>query len=329
MNSRHCMTCLYLVISCAVLYLLINLDEMEYPLQMKSNVQPKPEEDKQREKRLKTVCKTFYYGTKERNVSFISNRNSDGHTTNKCEWDNCPVIIDDKKKVSFCFIPKVGCTFFKLQFLRSINDTIEPWFYFSNSEGYSFHTIANDILHRTSLAFHTHPKFRQLFNIIFVRHPFDRLVSAYRNKLERKGLNIFTKPLMSVMRKNRRVNTLSSKNWPTFKEFVLYLLENDPLKYNKHWKPYHIRCDPCNVWYNFIGKMETIDHDLKYLANKLNLNVSNTRINSSSKGTSLNYKYFLELTVKELKGLYEIYREDFELFGYNIDQVFGSRVPTN
>ncbi|XP_076356828.1 uncharacterized protein LOC143250234 isoform X3 [Tachypleus tridentatus] len=107
MNSRHCMTCLYLVISCAVLYLLINLDEMEYPLQMKSNVQPKPEEDKQREKRLKTVCKTFYYGTKERNVSFISNRNSDGHTTNKCEWDNCPVIIDDKKKVSFCFIPKL------------------------------------------------------------------------------------------------------------------------------------------------------------------------------------------------------------------------------
>ena len=60
---------------------------------------------------------------------------------------------------------------------------------------------------------------------------------------------------------------------PTFSEFVQFLLDprtKHPFS-NRHWKPYHELCKPCQVHYDFIGHLETIRQDAAYLLKKIGL----------------------------------------------------------
>ncbi|GFR11148.1 carbohydrate sulfotransferase [Trichonephila clavata] len=59
----------------------------------------------------------------------------------------------------------------------------------------------------------------------------------------------------------------------SFAEFVWYLTHTTERDYDEHWAPYWSRCDPCLVDYNFIGKLETAQHDFHMLLEKLILNL--------------------------------------------------------
>jgi len=167
-----------------------------------------------------------------------------------------------------------------------------------------------------------------------VRHPFERLVSAYRDKFElakkyayvyshfaNKILNL-TSPLQ--MTRHRR---------PTFSEFVDYLLREPVEKYNDHWIPYWLHCHVCEMEYDIIGKMETIQDDMDFIAKESGLAAANISLpwaNKKSSDNSVSLDYFRNLTLAQLNGLYAIYKPDFEMFGYKADSyyaLFKTQVP--
>ncbi|KAK7088010.1 carbohydrate sulfotransferase 13-like [Littorina saxatilis] len=101
----------------------------------------------------------------------------------------------------------------------------------------------------------------------FVRDPFSRLFSAYMDKVflpDHRMLAIARRG--GLTREEEEGGGESSRQcllnvtFQTFLEVVTSHKKNDP-----HWLPMHRHCDPCNVRFHYVGKMETFRADLEFI----------------------------------------------------------------
>nr|XP_012140692.1 PREDICTED: carbohydrate sulfotransferase 11-like [Megachile rotundata] len=179
--------------------------------------------------------------------------------------------------------------------------------------------------------------------LLVVRHPFERLLSAYRDKLENSvagrehgTLHFYRKYGGKIVRKYREENftrpgddqVIRRKDVPepagtepTFKEFVRYLIDTDLASYgDDHWMPYYFFCTPCLVNYDIIAKVETLWRDQIYTIHKLRLQeVIKPRWRHSGGHSNVSRIYFRQLNRDMVKRLYEKFKLDFELFDYSPD----------
>ena len=90
---------------------------------------------------------------------------------------------------------------------------------------------------------------------------------------------------------------------------------------DEHWRPQYMMSLPCIVPYTFIGKMETMARDLTYaIENMYHVNSSTfTPIIETKPTTSNISKYFNLIPLRHLHAIRQIYKLDFELFGYDSD----------
>merc|ERR1712126_82453 len=101
-------------------------------------------------------------------------------------------------------------------------------------------------------------------SFIVVRDPFERLVSAYLDKMSKtyKTDNIRKKPRDGLV--------------PTFSEFAQFVAVDAAVltsKVNNHWKPIYFNCAPCIEKYKIIMKMETFSRDSQYLKQIMGLDI--------------------------------------------------------
>ena len=99
-----------------------------------------------------------------------------------------------------------------------------------------------------------------------MRHPFERLVSAFRDKFElsRKYGYVYSHYASKIISQPAGINSRR----PTFREFVEYLLRERLEEYNDHWLPYWLHCHMCEMEYDVIGKMETWNEDVKFITGR-------------------------------------------------------------
>jgi len=123
--------------------------------------------------------------------------------------------------------------------------------------------------------------------------------------------------------------------WPTFSEFVSFILDEDKMKHllDMHWTPITKFCTPCQVKFDIVVKFETLDEDQRYLIKKANLNnVIKPEWKNNGKGRNtqdLVSKYYSQLTREQLYGIYQLFRYDLELFDYSSDEYFKLELATN
>jgi len=112
-------------------------------------------------------------------------------------------------------------------------------------------------------------------SFLFVRDPFERILSAYRNKLE-GNKNTFYKALGTKIVHRYRKRSLGGP-WPrcgpTFEEFVRFLIAEHAAgkRFDEHWAPVYSFCTPCSVNFTIIGKTETFQRDSEFIIRQAGL----------------------------------------------------------
>ncbi|NXB10631.1 CHST8 sulfotransferase, partial [Cnemophilus loriae] len=229
------------------------------------------------------------------------------------------LLVEHKHKFIYCELPKVGCSNWKRILFLLQSDL--------NAEASE---IEHDHIHSTSVIKRLvtyPPALRKEFlsnytKVMFTRHPLERLVSAYRDKLlhsEPHYSITVANEIRAMFRKNK-----SSPEKVSFQEFVSFIIAKPPHTLDSHWKPMFLLCDPCNIHYDIVGKYETLaldsEHVLKVIGAPESLQYPSLKRYSSEKRTDsdITLEYLRQLTSEQIEKIKKLYEMDFFLFNYTM-----------
>ncbi|XP_067911839.1 carbohydrate sulfotransferase 12-like [Heterodontus francisci] len=283
----------------------------------------------ERKQKIKDVCtdSSIMFSGKNRNFEDIPNKDLDH------------LIVDDRHGIIYCYVPKVACTNWKRIMILLSASLLK--------QGTPYHDpleIPRDLVHNSSSHF-TFNKFwkrygkfskhlmkiklKKYTKFLFVRDPFVRLISAFRSKFGVKNADFYNRfaiPMLQLYANYSdpppSVNeAFSAGIKPTFINFIQYLLDprtEKDMPFNEHWRQIYRLCHPCQINYDFIGKLESLDEDSSYLLKLLNVeklvqfppSLRNRTVNSWEED------WFSKIPLAWRKKLYELYKPDFVFFGY-------------
>ena len=182
----------------------------------------------------------------------------------------------------------------------------------------------------------------------FVRHPFERLVSAYNDKFRGNQIRGFGESNSEFVKEW----FAKEKSFSSFVNFILYQYQqrcypnytkyswrrtnlfNKTCKYNgkifidAHWRPFAFKCLYCDINYDVIGRLETWNDDVTYIIRKwglekvLPLKKATNAHEHSAEETHQNTiektkEYFSKLSKTQKNDLYHMFSMDFEMFNYD------------
>ncbi|XP_041821626.1 carbohydrate sulfotransferase 12-like [Chelmon rostratus] len=238
------------------------------------------------------------------------------------------LIVDDKNGVIYCYIPKVACTNWKrvMLFLKE-NMTYDE---IISIPGPKIHTGKNLTLLKSYPPSKIKAKLKKYTKFMFVRDPFVRLISAYRDKFlhPNKYYQTYVQKVWSLYGNKRgrfyakgKRKAVASKPQPTFYNFIQYLVDPRTERtqaYDPHWRQMYRLCHPCLIKYDFVGHQETLQEDAEQLFKMLQLEddikVPPSYENVTSSGSVEDW--FRTVPLEDRRKLYKIYERDFRLFGY-------------
>lgn len=232
------------------------------------------------------------------------------------------VIVDKKYKFLYCYVPKVASSNMKrlvltLQGMSENSNAIKSF----DQRGFDF------------LADFTAPErehmIKTFYKFVFVRDPFTRLVSAYRNKFQTPNTEFHVSYGQKIVRQYRKNASSGATDGHdvTFQEFVRYILDENGPEMNEHWMSVYDICQPCLIPYDFIGSFEFLNLDTKALLEQLNV----------PKGISFPKKqafyqaalnrdsvdvFYRNISTEQYRALHGKYMNDFKCFGYRFKHKF-------
>jgi len=237
------------------------------------------------------------------------------------------LFYSDKKAAIYCAVPKVACTNWKRVFLYFEDKVANPLEIGVKAE---VHTQKYNILANRK-ANQRIQRLNMYYSFIFVRHPFERLLSAYRNKFLDPYNSVFQqrygKTILRLFRSDAPIEEIKAGRNVTFSEFVKYVIycSENHIKLDEHWEVMNKLCSPCSIKYNYIGKMTSLVEDAQQVLKELGVDndvefPANSKDKYKTNIKDLIKEYYSTVTDEHRNKLYDIYKEDFELFGYTIPE---------
>ena len=161
--------------------------------------------------------------------------------------------------------------------------------------------------------------------MIIVRDPYERLVSAFRDKfVNKKSFRNGVYQRLKGLLKNSPSEVPNARKVHTFPEFLDYVTKELKLGVgNRHWSPIWQLFDPCAFKFDFVAKVETMAQDapiiLPRLFNKkFSLFTANKSNNKSKTDIRTLYKTVNPKTLQIIKNYF---KDDFSAFGYDFDRI--------
>ncbi len=247
------------------------------------------------------------------------------------------LLVSDNLKTIYCDLPKVGSTLWKRALgIVSGRVTDADIMRGTTSEG-RFAVNPSLLVHtpqyltkagiRNFNSYNTEEQQYRLMNyfkFLFVRDPFERLRSAYDDKIGPRGVRAYQRKVGFWFH-------LPTANI-TLKDFLdtqtKLALKEGPFQLNIHWMPCYTMCFPCDIHYDFIGKMETLYDDANYVLRQgWKTNWTSQEMFIASKGPTTHSAN--TSTEDRLAAAYQgvnrhviaqvrnVYGPDFMLFSYN------------
>ena len=237
--------------------------------------------------------------------------------------------------LGYCHVPKVASSawmtmFAELNFLSK--DLIKRQMKSMSLHDYMFN--------RYSLVFpNDKEKLSKLYKFVFMRHPFERLVSAFHDKFVTiQQINLMQPFIEYYLNRNgiKRPSDLSKSTLTkfvnvTFENFVHFVLHENSLNSkisppSWHWWPFSDVCKVCEIEYDYLGKLETFHKDVACILQEFPdyniLQEMKTKIKekvnaSGNHNKSMTLNYFSQLSKQAIIELYEMFQLDFQLGEYD------------
>ncbi|XP_043444240.1 carbohydrate sulfotransferase 13 [Prionailurus bengalensis] len=235
------------------------------------------------------------------------------------------VLVDDAHGLLYCYVPKVACTNWKRVLLalsgRGRGDPRAIPAHEAHAPGRlpSLADFSPAEINR---------RLRAYLAFLFVREPFERLASAYRNKLARPYSAAFQRRygtrIVRRLRPRAHPDALARGHDVRFAEFLAYLLDPRTRReepFNEHWERAHALCHPCRLRYDVVGKFETLAEDAAFVldlvgAPGLRFPAPPPRAKAAA-ARDLAERLFRDISPFYQRRLYDLYRMDFLLFNYS------------
>lgn len=232
------------------------------------------------------------------------------------------MLVNDKFKFVFTYIPKVGCT---------------TWKSILRHKG----AVHNDIGRLNRLSKYTDKErekiLRSYKKVMFVRDPLVRLLSAYLSKFRVRGHirqvwdSKFGKDIIRLYRNSSKSVMMQRASQPRatspdirLDEFVQYILElgntTEMTGLTDHWLPQSVVSHVCHVRYDFIGKHEHLDSEAPFLLQWLGTHLKFPKVHQSKSESLLKMEYS-KVSRELILKLPEYYCKDYELFGYDPKEI--------
>jgi len=239
-------------------------------------------------------------------------------------------IVSQKMKAMWCYIPKVSTTNWMHVFwaFEHANYT------FLEKYNKDIHNLVHDSgkirrigwLQQHNIPLYDDQEKPIFFSFLIVREPFERIVSAFRDKLMDKNNTHYQGVKRFIQGYMLREHGIPTNNF-NFSVFVKYIIDKHktgPWDANdEHWNSYEKLCNPCSTNYSFIMKIEKLVPESNYVFQKLGLNTNQWKFNlgmnrysKKARATRTTESYYETLSSDLIRRLYECYKNDFEMFGY-------------
>lgn len=283
----------------------------------------------ERRRTLRELCanSSLAFPTKERSFDDIPN------------YELNHLIVDDLHGVIYCYVPKVACTNWKRVMIVLSESLMEQGVPYADPLDIPRENVHNTSTHFTFNKFwRRYGKFsRHLMKIklkkytkfLFVRDPFVRLISAFRSKFELENEEFYRRfavPMLKLYSNRSSVPTSVREAFEaglrvSFADFIQYLLDPRTEKlapFNEHWRQVYRLCHPCQIDYDFVGKLETLDEDAAHLLQLLKVDHLLRFPPSYRNRTASSWEedWFAKIPLTWRQQLYKLYEADFVLFGY-------------
>ena len=173
------------------------------------------------------------------------------------------VVVSEKHKLLWCVVPKVGSSQWKHVMGKLEGLDHIPRDILLRSGAFKFYSSYPPEKRQEMLK--TYRKF------MFVRHPFERLLSAYLEKFEGHQpafVRHYGRLIIKAARPNASDYALKTGEGSTLAEFAKYVTMIPPGKFNIHWRPMHLVCHVCQIPYDYFGHFETFQEDADYILNQ-------------------------------------------------------------
>ena len=250
---------------------------------------------------------------------------------------NLNVYVNDEFKFILCAIPKVAST-----------NLLHIMVNLTHQEKESTSTINTPTeSERKHLHYHDHihirkskalaklkdysdddiaEKIKTYRKVIFVRHPLERLHSAYLNKFVNYN-PVFHEAYGSHIINMFRVNASGEANHRghgvTFSEFIRYVthpLSRQMALLNEHWETYDNLCQPCILNYDIVGQYSNFGQEVKWTLKELNIDHLASLPNKQLHYTRVKHDLadvYANISSLDIHRLWKFYRHDFSMFGYS------------
>ena len=158
--------------------------------------------------------------------------------------------------------------------------------------------------------------YKTYYKVAFVRDPWTRAVAAFRELLRRAPFGGSGRAELYGLTYNEIYNLMNGHiSFDKFIEFIVNIEKDHSVMANGHWRP-QVDClyVKSGLQYDFIGKLENINNDVKHVQEHLGLELTN--LAKFHVTPTYDYKlYYTNSKTIDLVG--EYYKEDIEEFGYS------------
>ena len=184
-------------------------------------------------------------------------------------------VVDERHKILYCELPKVGCTNWKRTMLQLIHPETFGRLPFDQIKGPHGHYGEKGYKYISDWPISDRFKMvKEYYKFVFVRHPLERLLSAYRDKVQYDFLRHLPFPIHHIKGhdtdglpihhiKEHDADAFMDIDIEGFHAFLKYLVKDETIlargSRSRHWKRFVDLCGICSFDWNFVGKLETVN----------------------------------------------------------------------